>query len=438
MFSTPSFRAAALTAILAFGTGAAILSATNHDVPAASAREPAPALPSRDASTDERIAAYDAIVKARPRVPAGYALLSAAYQQKSRESADPDALPRAERAVERGLRVAPADLSLLAQRSSLRLARHQFKAALVDAEAVYRADPTLRRPYGALVDALVELGQYGRAGERLQEAIDRGPTLGIYARASYFRELHGDIAGAKHALRLAASAGGESAENVSYVQTLLGNLQLGSGDPRGAERSYREALGRTPAYVPALIGFGRLAASRGDLGDAERRLSDAVGRNASPESLTALVEVQLAAKSPGAASSVAELRDTYASLSAEGENTGVERGLFEAQHGSPALALQLARQGLRDAPSVRAEDALAYALTRSGRPGEALRHARRAVRLGSRDAGLLYRSAVTANAAGEPELARRWIHRALASNPRFSPLYAPQARQLERVLRSRS
>jgi Domain of unknown function (DUF4331) len=103
------------------------------------------------------------------------------------------------------------------------------------------------------------------------------------------------------------------------------------------------------------------------------------------------------------------------------------RSLFEADHGSPAQAVALARRGWSAAPSVRSADALGWALTRAGRPAAGVRWARRALRLGSRDAMFLYHEGMAARAAGQRDLARRWLAGALAGNPRFSPLHAPQA-----------
>lgn len=430
---TITLVAALAAGAAAFGGGLVLLGDADHGpVPPASAA--APSLPGPGAGTPERIRRYVAIVRVRPQVPAGYALLSAAYQQRSRESAEPGLLERAEATIERGLAIAPGDPALLTQRASLRLARHQFRAALRDAERVHRTDPTLRRPYGALVDSLVELGRYDRAGAVLQEAIDRGPGLAVYARASYFQELHGDLSGAARALRLAASAGGEAAENVAYVQTLLGNLEAASGHRAAAARAYREAVSRVPGYVPAEIGMGRLEAQRGHLRAADLRLARAAAASPSPESLTALLETRLAARDPRAQQTIADLRAIYRELRDAGENTGVERGLFEAQHGDPGIALRLARRGLHDAPSVRAHDAYGHALLRNGRPGAALRHARLAVRLGTRDGAVLYRAALAADAAGDPSLAAIWLRRAVRRNPRFSPIYGPAAVRLLRQL----
>ena len=58
----------------------------------------------------------------------------------------------------------------------------------------------------------------------------------------------------------------------------------------------------------------------------------------------------------------------------------------------------------------------------------ALPWARRALMLGSRDPMFLFHAGMAARAAGERGLARSRLSGALAANPRFSALYAPQAR----------
>ena len=79
-----------------------------------------------------------------------------------------------------------------------------------------------------IADAQIELGRYGAAERSIQRLVDAKPGLAAYSRASYYRELSGDTAGAIEAMRLAASAGG-APENVAYVQVLLGDLELQRG-----------------------------------------------------------------------------------------------------------------------------------------------------------------------------------------------------------------
>jgi hypothetical protein len=94
----------------------------------------------------------------------------------------------------------------------------------------------------------------------------------------------------------------------------------------------------------------------------------------------------------------------------------------------------LARRAWSRAPSVRSADALGWALTRDGHPRAGVRWARRAPRLGSRDAMMLAHAGLAARAAGDRADARRWLRAALASNPRFSALHAPRAARALREL----
>jgi Flp pilus assembly protein TadD len=113
-------------------------------------------------------------------------------------------------------------------------------------------------------------------------------------------------------------------------------------------------------------------------------------------------------------------------------NTDVELALFQADHGDAGRAVELARRAWAQAPSVRAADALGWALTRSGQPGEGLRWTRRAMVLGSRDPTFLYHAGLTAKAAGRPALAQRLLRGALAGRGALSAL---AARRTEAALR---
>ena len=102
--------------------------------------------------------------------------------------------------------------------------------------------------------------------------------------------------------------------------------------------------------------------------------------------------------------------------------------MFEADHGDPAFAVKKAKEAYAFAPSVRAADALGWALTRAGRPAEGLAFAERALRLGSLNPRFLYHAGMAAKGAGEDAAGRRYLSRALGLNPSFSALYAPRAR----------
>ena len=355
--------------------------------------------------------------------------------QRARETADPAHYARAQAAYGQALRGDPRSVDATIGLATLSLARHDFRGALRHALRARRLGPELARPYSVLVDAQLELGRYEQAGRSLQRMIDLRPSLASYARVSYFRELHGDLAGATEAMSLAVSAGSGVPENAAHVQTLLGDLEAVRGRKREARRAYMSALEGVADYVPARVGLARLDAAGGRLRRAIRGYEEIVRRRPLPEYVIALGETQQAA------GRTADARETYALvdaqrrlLAANGVNSDVEIALFESDHGDRGRAVDLARRAWRAAPSVRSADAVGWALTRSGRPRDGLAWARRATQLGSRDPLILTRAGLSARAAGSDREARRYLRLALRADPRFSALWAPRARRALRAI----
>ncbi|HEX7298385.1 MAG TPA: tetratricopeptide repeat protein [Solirubrobacteraceae bacterium] len=363
-----------------------------------------------NAPTDTRIRTLQATVRAAPQRADGWTLLAGAYLQKVRETGDAGFYARAQGAVDRALSLRPDDPAALTQRSALELSRHDFRAGLADAQRARALAPAVARPFGALVDALVELGRYREAGRALQTMVDRKPDLAAYARVSYFRELHGDLPGALEAMQLAVSAGGAVPEQDAYVRTLLGGLELQRGRLDAAVRAYRGALAAVPRYPAAEAGLAQADVARGRLPAAIARLQRVVARLPLTGYIVALGEAQAAAGRRAAArQSFALVRAETALQQRAGVNADVELALFEADHGSPRRAVALARRAWAAAPSVRSADALGWALHRAGRSRAALGWARRALALGSRDPAFLAHAGLTARAAGDSADARRWL-----------------------------
>jgi len=116
-------------------------------------------------------------------------------------------------------------------------------------------------------------------------------------------------------------------------------------------------------------------------------------------------------------------------LRAAGVNVDAEFALFEADHGSPARAVALARRAWTAAPSVRSADALGWALTRAGRSIEGRRWARRALRLGSLDATFRFHAGMTSLATGRRTEGRRHLRLALRHGLAASPWQAGRAEE---------
>lgn len=231
-------------------------------------------------------------------------------------------------------------------------------------------------------------------------------------------------------MRRAVAAGGPVPENVAYVQSLLGGLELSRGDLAAARRAYDAALGALPGYAPAAAGRARVAAAAGDLRGAIARWRRVVERLPLPEYAIALGEAELAAGDAAAGRrDLALVRAQEKLLAGAGVNTDVELAIYEADHGSRGRGVTLARAAWAAAPSVRSADALGWALAKSGRVEEGLRWARRSLRLGSLDPSLRYHAGMTALAAGRPAEGRRNLRLAVAHGLAAQPLHLQRAQE---------
>jgi tetratricopeptide (TPR) repeat protein len=381
------------------------------------------------ATTEQRVRSLEAQLAADPADPEGYGQLGLLYLQRVREAGDPALYAKAEGAFDEALRIDPENFTATSGLGSLALSRHDFRRALELGERARRINPQIPLNYGVIADAQIELGRYSAAADTLQRWVDLKPELSTYARISYFRELHGDIRGALAAMRLAVSAGGDTPENFSYVETLVGNLHLTRGAYGAAHAAYRRVLAAAPDYAPAKFGLAQIEAGRGEFASAIRRYREVVRVLPLPEYAIALGDAEHAAgRTAAARRGYALAREQIRMETARGVNTDAELALFEADHGSPRRAVELARDGWRYAPSVNSADAYAWALSQAGRDERALALSREAMRLGTRDPGFLYHAGEIARRAGRPAHAKALLERLLDRSPRFNPLLAPRAR----------
>ncbi len=421
-----------LAPLAVFGALLALLALVNRSDQAPPAAAPSSLGDVSERSGADRTRELQAAIAANPGDVRAYAALGDGYLQQARESGDPAYYTRAQRAYDAARRRDPNDLGALLGAGTLANLRHDFRAGLRLGQRAHRLQPELARPYVVLADAQIELGRYDAALGSIQRLVDLKPGLPAYARASYYRELSGDRAGAIEAMRLALSAGG-APESVAYVQTLLGDLELARGRAGAARDAYRAALAAVPDYPQGLAGLARVALAGGDLNVAAARLRRSTERLPLTTNLTLLADVELAAGHRRAgAVQLAVVRAQRRLLRAAGTVPDAEGVLFEANHGSPARAIALGRRVWRDAPSVRSADALGWALTRAGRPAEGLRWARRALELGSRDPLFRFHAGIAARQAAHPQSATHDLRIAATGRGLLSPL---DARRLDEALR---
>ncbi len=379
-----------------------------------------------------QITELQAAVKIRPDDGGLVARLGLAYLQRARETGDPSFYTRADELLRRARTLEPSSLDAVVGLGSLALSRHEFQQALqLGQEAVSLTGGFSPAAKAIVSDAQIELGEYEQAFRTIDELGEQRPSLVSYARQSYALELQGDLAGAADLMADAVAGGAGGGEGTQWTRVQHATLLIKIGRFDEAEAELQHALAALPAYARAEAGLGALAVARGDLATAERWYQQAAGHLPLAEILVALGDVQTARGETAAA------KNTYALVQAEqalfraaGGNADLELALFEADHGDRAEAVRLGRIAVQERPSVYAHDALGWALYRAGDCKAALPEARAANRMGSADPTLAYHLGVIAACAGERTEAVTALRRAQGSNPRFHPLYGPDAVRL--------
>ena len=370
-------------------------------------------------------------VTADPDDPDAQLELGLALLQRIRETADPSLYGPAERALRAARRLLPQDPAPLIGLGGLQLGRHEFADALATGRAALDLAPESPGAGSIMVDALVELGRYDEAFPAAESLAERSPDLASLSRLSYVRELQGDIDGALDAMHQAARSPGVAPENTAFAWSVIGHLERLAGDPDAAREAYETALDLIPNHAPSLAGLGRLAIGDGDLGTAAARFERAGAVLPLPEYVIALGEVEEAAGDNDAARRQYDIARAEITLfQASGVTVDLELALFECDHGDPAHGLDLATTAFDAAPTVRAADALAWCLHRTGDDATAMTRSDEALRLGTRDALFLYHAGAIARALDDGGTARERLTAALEVDPGFSATGAADARRL--------
>jgi tetratricopeptide (TPR) repeat protein len=399
------------------------------EAPAAVAATSAPLDPVSPAgSLEGSIAALQDRLRSIPEDWRGFASLGIAYVAQARVTADPSWYPKAEDALRESLRLHDGDnVDALLGLGVLALARHDFEAALARGREAASLNPSGADAYGVIGDALVELGRYDEAFDAFQTMVDTRPDLASYARASYARELLGDVAGAMSAMGLAFDAAG-TPNDAAWAAHRLGELEFGRGRIAAADRWYERGLELDPGFVPNAAGLATVAWARGDVDGAIDRYGEAVARYPTVEYAAALGDLLASTgRTELAAEQYAVVEAARALAASEGVNVDLEIAVFDADHGDPAAAIRAAEREWVRRESVHVADAYAWALYASGRYAEAAEMADRALALGTRSASFLFHAGMIERALGHEDAARRLLGEALALNPDFSILHAPAA-----------
>lgn len=394
--------------------------------------EATPAAVSAVTSTPaERITSLEQAVTARPDDPVAWQDLGTAYVQQASLTGDPTFYDLADRALEQATALDPDASATRVARGTLALTLHRFDDALALGESVVRDEPMNPGALAVIVDAQVELGRYDDAAATLQTLLDNRPDLPALARASYLRQLTGDLEGALAAIRQARTAGAGLTAELAGVTTIEGDVQLLRGEFEAALAAYDDALALVPDLALATVGRARALAATADTAGAIDSLSVLVDRRPTPEAATLLGELQMVGgASDAAADSFALARTMYDLQAASGQVVDLEAALFEAEHGDAAAAVELAQTAYDERRTVFTADALAWSLHRAGRSDDAVPYAREAIARGAPEASIRVHSAAVLAAAGRPDDAATALSPATGLGGWLAPSLRPVAADL--------
>ncbi len=357
-------------------------------------------------------------------------LLGLAYQQRARETGDPAFYRLSGEALGRAATSGGQPALVDQAEASLANTRHRFRDGLRLARASIRLDDGNGSAYGALGDALLNLGRYRDAFHAYDQMALLAPGVPSFTRVANARELIGRPEAAMRADELALGSQTGIPEQVAWTEVQLGNVAFNTGRLEAAAGAYRNALHRLPGYVHAEAGLARVEAARGRYRPAIATLRHVVDVLPLPAYVILLGDVLHASGNDRAARHEYALVGAIERLfTANGVRTELQTAIFDLDHRRHVqAALARARVAYAAAPGIYAEDALAWGLFRAGQCGEAQTHSIRALRLGTRDALLIFHRAMIERCLGSPS-ARAWFERSLRINPHFSFIWAPIARR---------
>jgi tetratricopeptide (TPR) repeat protein len=332
-------------------------------------------------------------LRAQPDDAAAAVLLADALLREARATNDPRPTSRAKEVLKAVLNEDPAQYDALRLLGAVELSQHRFREALNVAGRARDLHPTDAWNYGVMGDALLELGEYEKAFETFDTMMELRPGATAYARASYARELRGDLPGALHAMELAAtSTPPQDLEAKAWYAAQLGELYLKMNRLDEATRAFKQSAFFFPSYSHAVVGLGKVKVTQGDDEGALAIYLDQLTRTPTLDLAGRIGDIYAKAGQSDKAEHYYQLAEDLAGPASV--QTEANLALFLAIHDRKLPdAVKIAEAVAATRQDIFTEDALAWVYFKTGRQHEAEAASARALRTGTRDGALLYRAA---------------------------------------------
>src|SRR4051794_30709977 len=201
--AVPTTATFVVAGAVALAVAAVAIAAPSSGTPTATVPA-AVAQPAAGSSLEADIQRTQAQLRRVPGDWQAWASLGLSYVEQAKVTVDPSYYPKADAALHRSLRIERHNnFPAMAGESVLAAARHDFRTALRWARRGLAIDPLSPVLYGALADALTQLGHYRAAGAAARRMEHLRPGSDAEARLSYAAELRGDLPAARRFMRAA-------------------------------------------------------------------------------------------------------------------------------------------------------------------------------------------------------------------------------------------
>ncbi len=380
-----------------------------------------------DGAIDKQLRTHRQMAEKLPLKLESWIGLGHLWLKKARETSDPTYYLQVGKCADAALKVAPGDAGALALRATVQMSDHRFREARATTEAIVKANPGNVLALGILSDALLELGEVEAAAAAAQQMMDQKPGPPALLRGAYLRWLHGDVKGAKELNQEAITTGRDTRDPgaTAWAFTQAAMVFWHEADYAGADLVFAETDKWVPGYPAGLVGRARCALARGQAAAAVGFLERAQKQDPLVETAWLLGDAKVAlGDDKGAAAA-------YGLVLKQGQRTDrlTLAQFLSTKNREPSRALELIEAERKDRGGIYVDDTHAWALFRAGKLAEARQAIDRAIRLGTRDAKLLYHAGAIRLAAGD-ESGRKLVEQALGLNPGFDQTGAAEARKL--------
>ncbi|HEX6181216.1 MAG TPA: tetratricopeptide repeat protein [Chitinophagaceae bacterium] len=328
----------------------------------------------------------------------------------------------------------PANFEALMFKAIIQLSQHRFADGLATAMEAQKVNPYNAFVYGILVDAYVELGNYTAAVENADKMVSIRPDLRSYSRIAYLREIHGDIAGAIEAMKMAIEAGMPGNEGTEWCRVQLGHLFEQMGDITAATLQYNTSLENKPGYAYALTGLGRIALFNKDHVKAieyYQKAYDVMPDPSFKEEQSSIYRLQGNYKKANALAKEAihKLEEHHDGDDDHGHRHDDEEHNTDKELATAWLAINNTNEALEHAlleykrrpDNIDVNELLAWIYYKKDDVNKALPHIKIALKTGSKNPTLLARAGLVYYKAGENATAKELLQQALQHNPNIDP-----------------